>query len=195
MRPNTKLFSAEVASKGESDQLGVSEAKSTIEIQQLTDIQLHKAASSSAIFWLSEAQTESMELGDGDKIRLKTKQNSPFVGEYFSNKTRTSLSTISESSQLFLVSHGLFTDSIGKIDAASSTVSNYAGGQQVGASWTDKVMQVKAQSADSPSTTSGAAAESGDGAADDEWVRARFEAFLCHPGFVGRQHQRCFGHS
>ncbi len=57
------------------------------------------------------------------------------------------------------------TESIGKVDQASSTVSNYAGGEQVGASWTDKVMQVKAQASQDT------AAEEGEGAADDEWVK------------------------
>ena len=44
-------------------------------------------------------------------------------------------------------------------------MSNYAGGEQVGASWTDKVMQVKAQASQDT------AAEEGEGAADDEWVK------------------------
>ena len=61
------------------------------------------------------------------------------------------------------------TETIGKIDAVSSTVSNYAEGDQVGASWTDKVMMVKAQSADSE--PSGGGVEQGEGADDEEWVK------------------------
>ena len=49
------------------------------------------------------------------------------------------------------------------MDSPSSTVSNYAGGEAVGGSWTDKIMDVK-----SSSTTK---TNDGDCADDDEWVR------------------------
>lgn len=55
--------------------------------------------------------------------------------------------------------------SLAKIDAQSSTVSNFAGGATVGASWTDKVMQVK-----ETENTQGESQGQGEGVDDDEWV-------------------------
>ena len=57
----------------------------------------------------------------------------------------------------------LYSVSIAQMDSPSSTVSNYAGGEAVGGSWTDKIMDVKS------STT--IKTNDGDCADDDEWVR------------------------
>ena len=46
----------------------------------------------------------------------------------------------------------------------TSQVSNYAGGENVGASWTDKVMSMKSHDSTQP-------ADDGAGADEDEWVR------------------------
>ena len=53
-----------------------------------------------------------------------------------------------------------------KLDEVSSTVSNYAGGESVGASWTDKIMDIK-------SSTSSAVTEN-EGVDEDEWVNLCF---------------------
>lgn len=47
------------------------------------------------------------------------------------------------------------------MDNKSSSVSNYAGGESVGASWTDKIMDLKGQG---PTTTEN------EGVEEDEWV-------------------------
>ncbi len=70
---------------------------------------------------------------------------------------------------VFTKENSLCSESVGKIDQMSSTVSNFAGSDQVGTSWTDKVMVVKAQSAQSTSVVK--PAEEGEGADDDEWVK------------------------
>lgn len=47
------------------------------------------------------------------------------------------------------------------MDAQSASVSNYAGGESVGASWTDKIMDMKGQV---PTT------KDNEGVDEDEWV-------------------------
>lgn len=54
--------------------------------------------------------------------------------------------------------------SLAKLDTVTSQVSNYAGGENVGASWTDKVMSMKSHDSPQP-------ADDGAGADEDEWVR------------------------
>ena len=55
-----------------------------------------------------------------------------------------------------------------------STTANFAGGEQVGASWTDKVMALKA-------TAPAAADNAGDDViGDDEWVRNAALALFVH---------------
>jgi hypothetical protein len=52
--------------------------------------------------------------------------------------------------------------SISKLDNVSSSVSNYAGGESVGASWTDKIMDLKSNVPTS---------KENEGVDEDEWVR------------------------
>ena len=70
----------EVAAKGASDHLSPGAAKSKVELQQLTDLLKEKPADGSIVLWLNETHAQSIELNDGDKIRVKTKGDSPFVG-------------------------------------------------------------------------------------------------------------------
>ena len=56
----------------------------------------------------------------------------------------------------------LALDFIAKLDDQTSKVSNYTGGEQVGTSWTDKVMTFKGEQQ---------AGEEEGGDNDDEWVR------------------------
>lgn len=62
----------------------------------------------------------------------------------------------------------LLTESIVKLDANGEpvTVSNYSGGEDIGSSWTQKIMNLKLT--DAPSTA--VAAAQGECAGDDEWV-------------------------
>ena len=55
-----------------------------------------------------------------------------------------------------------FPDSITKLDEERSKVSNYAGGEHVGTSWTEKVMTFKGKE---PATQ-----DQAEGVDDDEWV-------------------------
>jgi hypothetical protein len=52
--------------------------------------------------------------------------------------------------------------SIARLDVQSATVSNFAGGSAVGASWTDKIMQIKSTDPITPATMDDD---------DDGWVR------------------------
>lgn len=63
---------------------------------------------------------------------------------------------------------GLFIETVTRLDAAAAaaTVCNYSGGEQVGASWTDKIMAMKSVVGDETNQVS---CEAGEGAADDEW--------------------------
>jgi len=65
---------------------------------------------------------------------------------------------------------GPFIETITKLDAAASaaaTVCNYSGGEQVGSSWTDRIMAVKSDRADAEKCK--VSCEAGEGAADEEW--------------------------
>lgn len=87
-----------------------------------------------------ESSLEGTEIGLGDAVRIRTRGDS------------------------------LFIESIAKLEAetTSATVRNFSGGEQVGLSWTDKVMAVKNARGSEPEQ-SGASAQAGDCAADDEW--------------------------
>ena len=64
---------------------------------------------------------------------------------------------------------GPFIETITRLDAASTatTVCNYSGGEQVGSSWTDKIMAAKSVADDVDKSK--VSCEAGEGAADDEW--------------------------
>lgn len=59
--------------------------------------------------------------------------------------------------------------SLAKVDGGTVTKCNFAGDERAGVSWTDKIM---ANKADAESTQK--AEGEGEGAGDDEWVRALF---------------------
>lgn len=93
-----------------------------------------KGKTNSFAIWIEEDQLKNIELEDGDSIRIKTKNKGPFL------------------------------ESIAKLDTKSATVSNYAGGENVGSSWTDKVMTVKAQNSSKPLPQ-----DQNEGVDEDEW--------------------------
>ena len=72
----------------------------------------------------------------------------------------------------------LFTGSITKMDADAKTKGNYAGGENVGGSWTDKIMGMKS----SQPADSGSQAE---GVEEDEWVRRFSQYFTSCSSSVG----------
>jgi len=82
---------------------------------------------------------QRVELAADDNVRIRTKGDGPFI------------------------------ETITRLDAASTaaTVSNYSGGEQVGSSWTDRIMAVKSDIVDVEESK--VPCEAGEGAADDEW--------------------------
>lgn len=67
--------------------------------------------------------------------------------------------------------HYTFKGSITKMDAEAKTKGNYAGGENVGGSWTDKIMGMKSsQPADASQT---------EGVDEDEWVCQFKQYSLC----------------
>jgi len=81
---------------------------------------------------------QCIELTGDDNVRIRTKGDGPFI------ETITRLDTAS----------------------AAAAVCNYSGGEQVGSSWTDKIMAMKPVIGVEPSKVF---SETGEGAADDEW--------------------------
>jgi len=88
--------------------------------------------------YLSDDIMQRVELAGDDNIRIRTKGD------------------------------GLFIETITRLDSASpaTTVCNYSGGEQVGVSWTDKIMAMKSVGDAEESPVSN---DAGEGAADDEW--------------------------
>ncbi|CAH1772367.1 unnamed protein product [Owenia fusiformis] len=109
--------------KGVSDKLTNEETRSLIDSPEITSLTSKHAQPELAALWMEE--NDSMELENGDSVRVKTYGGGPFI------------------------------ESIAKLDIQSSTVSNYGGGQAVGGSWTDKVMTVKAQDRVAPQENEG----------------------------------------
>lgn len=127
--------SYKTAPKGETDALTFPEVTGLLEPSDLANITEKNKQQGCVALWMEERQLEGVEINDGDEIRLKTKGNGPFV------------------------------ESFVKLHVESSVVGNYADRDNVGASWTDKVMLVKA----SQSETVAAQSKDNEGAADDEW--------------------------
>ncbi|ESO90090.1 hypothetical protein LOTGIDRAFT_218129 [Lottia gigantea] len=116
--------------KGQTDKLSQTEIVNMIEKSELKKISDKSAQTNTISFWIEESELQKMELESGDVVRMKTKGNSPFI----------------------------YT--IGKVEGDSCKVSNFAGGDQVGASWTEKIRSIQP-----PSTVKSNADEIG----DDEW--------------------------
>ena len=123
--------------KGKSDVLSTAQLSALVQKHDLLRLTENVNRPDCFAFWLEESQLDGIEVADGDELRIKTKGDGPFV------------------------------ETLAKLDAQTSTVCNYAGGEKVGSSWTDKVMLVKASSQEDSSSPT--MAQTGDGAADDEW--------------------------
>ena len=61
--------------------------KSKLEKDELTGIQKEKASDGVVVVWLHETHTQALEINNGDKVRIKTKGDSPYVGMSSSNLT------------------------------------------------------------------------------------------------------------
>ncbi|XP_033126152.1 arpin-like [Anneissia japonica] len=126
--------SYKLEAKGQTDMVEFSEVLKAIKKSPLASITDTLTPKGCGAFWILEADMNKMEVDIDEKIRLKTNGDSPFVF------------------------------SITKLDTISSKVCNYAGGSEVGASWTDKVFASKEQDAPTDSSNQDNA-----GADDDEW--------------------------
>ncbi|KAK7105141.1 arpin-like [Littorina saxatilis] len=119
--------------KGKTDALTEAELSSLVTVPELTSLVKEMTTSDLLLLWLPEASAENLEIECGTAFRFKTQGNSPFL----SSMTRQ--------------------------EGQWSTAANYAGGESVGASWTDKVMALKG------STPAAADPAADDVIGDDEW--------------------------
>ncbi len=72
-----------MAAKGQSDHLTVTDLQQKVNIPEVTALQKDPAAAGCVTFWLQETTAGSLELDDGDRVRIKTKGDSPFIGMYY----------------------------------------------------------------------------------------------------------------
>lgn len=108
--------SYKVEAKGQTDRLTNQQAADLLtnqELSSLTSKQQPSGCDQCLSLWLPESEAEKLELCEREAIRVKTRGNGPIIF------------------------------SIAKMDVQSSSVSNFAGGEQVGGSWTDKIMGLK----------------------------------------------------
>ncbi|XP_041352835.1 arpin-like [Gigantopelta aegis] len=122
--------SYKVEAKGETDRLSPQELSPLVKKAELDKLCGKDCPADCLSFWLLESQLDKLELETDDCVRIKTEGNSPFVF------------------------------SIGKIEKQSATVLNYAGGDEVGSSWTDKIMNIKTNIPQTPEDKE---------VEDDEW--------------------------
>ena len=79
------LFPTEIEAKGKTDRL---ETKAVPDILKNTDTeQIYRNFSSLdtsglTALWLPESHAENIEICDGDSVRVTTKHDSPFIGQY-----------------------------------------------------------------------------------------------------------------
>ncbi|XP_007256299.1 arpin isoform X3 [Astyanax mexicanus] len=120
--------------KGESDRLTEDQLKDIVNKKELITVTEKHCPKQAFAFWILETEMEKVELESGQEIRLKTKGDGPFIFSF------------------------------AKVDAGTVTKCNFAGDEQTGASWTDKIMANKADT-----LSDSKPAEQGQGADDEEW--------------------------
>ncbi|KAJ8252134.1 hypothetical protein COCON_G00214460 [Conger conger] len=125
------MSSFKVEAKGETDRLSEADLKEAVNKAELVKVTEKHTPGETVAFWLPEAEMQKTELEPGQEVRLKTKGDGPFIF------------------------------SLAKVDGGTVTKCNFAGDENAGASWTDKIMANK----DGGSVPAGA----GEGAEDEEW--------------------------
>ncbi|XP_077372387.1 arpin [Festucalex cinctus] len=128
------MSSYKVEAKGESDILSEEQLSALIRKAELVKITDKHRPAGTWAFWYPECEMDKTELEMETDIRLKTRGNSPFIF------------------------------SLAKIDGGTVSKCNFAGDQNAGASWTDKIMANKAGANDSQKP-----AGEGEGSQEDEW--------------------------
>lgn len=125
--------SYKVEAKGKTDLLTEEELSSMITVPELASLTKEMTTADTQLLWLPEASAESVEIECGTVFRFKTQDNSPFIC------------------------------SMSRQEGQWSTAANYAGGEKLGDSWTDKVMALKG------AAPAGASHTGDDVVGDDEW--------------------------
>lgn len=128
------MSSYKVEEKGESDRLSEEQLSGLVNKAELVKITDRHRPEGTWAFWYPESEMDKTELETGQDVRLKTRGDGPFIF------------------------------SLAKVDGGTVTKCNFAGDENAGASWTDKIMANKADGG--KSQTSGGA---GEGAEEDEW--------------------------
>ncbi|KAM9376848.1 arpin isoform 2-T2 [Pholidichthys leucotaenia] len=127
------MSSYKMEAKGESDRLSVDQLSAMVNKAEFVKLTDPYRPTGTWAFWYTETDMEKTELETGQEVRLKTRGNSPFIF------------------------------SLAKVDSGTVTKCNFAGDENTGASWTDKIMANKAN--DSSQKAGG----EGEGAEEDEW--------------------------
>ncbi|XP_034043374.1 arpin-like [Thalassophryne amazonica] len=128
------MSSYKTEAKGESDRLSEEQLATTVNKTELIQMTDEYRPNGTIAFWYPESEMDKTELDVGQDVRLKTRGNGPFI----------------------------FT--LAKVDRGMVTKCNFAGDENAGASWTEKVLANKAE----PGSTRHPGGE-GEGAEDDEW--------------------------
>lgn len=128
------MSSFKVEAKGETDCLDEHQLSKIVNKVELVQVTARHCPSQTFAFWISEAEMEKTELEMDQEIRLKTKGDGPFIFSF------------------------------AKLDGGTVTKCNFAGDENAGASWTDKIM---ANKTDVQNT--GKSAGQGEGADEEEW--------------------------
>ncbi|XP_077452667.1 arpin [Stigmatopora argus] len=126
------MSSYKVEAKGESDILSEEQLAALIRKEDLVEITDKHRSHGTWAFWYPECEMDKTELETETDIRLKTRGNSPFIF------------------------------SLAKIEGRTVSKCNFAGDENAGASWTDKIMANKA------GANTEACSEI-EGSHDDEW--------------------------
>uniref|UniRef100_A0A1A8SQ37 Arpin n=1 Tax=Nothobranchius rachovii TaxID=451742 RepID=A0A1A8SQ37_9TELE len=130
------MSSYKVEAKGESDRLSEEQLSAMVNKCELVKITDKHRPAGSWAFWYPESEMDKTELETGQEVRLKTRGNSPFLL------------------------------SLAKVDSGTVTRCNFAGDEQAGASWTDKIMANKSDTSGCQNAGGGGG---GEGAEEDEW--------------------------
>lgn len=128
------MSSYKVEAKGETDCLDERQLRDIVNKEQLVKVTVKHCPSEAFAFWISEAEMDKTELEPGQEVRLKTKGDGPFIFSF------------------------------AKLDSGTVTKCNFAGDENAGASWTEKIMANK-----SNQENTGKSAAQGEGVDDDEW--------------------------
>ncbi|XP_056622840.1 arpin [Triplophysa dalaica] len=128
------MSSFKVETKGETDCLDERQLGVLVNKDELLKVTAKHCPSQTIAFWISEAEMDRTEIELGQEIRLKTKGDGPFIFSF------------------------------AKLDGGTVTKCNFAGDENAGASWTDKIMANKADA-----KCTGKSSSQGEGADEDEW--------------------------